>query len=205
MILYVWWHNAYSQYQAGLEQYVYMDKNAISYTPVIWYQANSNWYAEARYNYDAEKTLSLYAGKTFEKQSKVSYSFSTMAGILMGQFNGGAIAVNTELEYKKIFLSLQSQYTFSIKYPHTNFIYNWGDIGYTYSSVFSAGISIQQTALCASVLDRGLFVKAQFGHWTLPLYVFNPERNERFAVLGLNFFLQQKKKTVKNNTQRQTE
>jgi hypothetical protein len=198
MILYVWWHNAYSQYQAGLEQYFYMDKNAITYTPVIWYQANSNWYAEARYNYDAEKTLSVYAGKTFEKKSTISYSVSTIAGILIGQFKGGAIAVNTELEYKKIFLSLQSQYTFSIKYPNTNFIYNWGDIGYSYSSVLSAGVSIQQTSLCSSQSDRGLFIKAEFGNWTLPFYLFNPEKNDRYAVLGLNFSWQQKKKANSN-------
>lgn len=200
MILYGWLHKAYSQSQAGLEQYYYMDTATVTFNPIIWYQANSGWYAESRYNYEADKTLSAYVGKTFENQSTFSYSFSPMLGAVAGGFNGGSIAVNTELKYKKLFFSSQSQYTFSLEKRSDNFIYNWCDIGYTSLPWLSAGISLQQTNLCDTKSEKGFFIKAEWGSWVLPLYIFNPQKSERYTVLGLNFSMATKKNKRPKNT-----
>ncbi|MEO7767226.1 MAG: hypothetical protein ABIS01_07360 [Ferruginibacter sp.] len=189
MIVCGWWHKAVSQSQGGLEQYYYVDNKGVSITPIAWYQNEKGWYAEGRYNYEAEKTLSLYAGKTFENKAKVSYAVSAMMGVVIGKLNGASIAVNTDLDYKKLFFSLQSQYTFSLKDRNANFLYNWCDLGYRLSPGFSAGISLQQTNLYETIAasEKGFFVKAEFGRWAFPLYIFNISNNGRYAVMGLSF------------------
>ena len=201
MILYGWLPKTNGQSQIGLDQYYYMNNKAFSFTPVLWYQGNSGWYAEVRYNYEAEKTLSVFMGKTFVNTSSFSYCISTMAGVVTGEFNGVALALNAELEYKKLFFSLQSEHTFSIENRNTNFIYCWSDVGYRPFDWLSTGFSIQQTSLCGAKFEKGFFIRAQWRNWGLPLYVFNPEKAGKYVVLGLNFTWEHKKKiTALDNT-----
>jgi hypothetical protein len=194
MIVCGWWHKALSQSQGGLEQYYYVEDKAVTIAPIAWYQTQKGWYVEGRYNYEAEKTVSIYAGKTFEKKSKISYSVSTLLGGLMGKFNGASVAVNADFEYKKFFCSLQSQYTFSLKDRNANFIYTWCDLGYQVIPCLSAGFSMQQTKLYKmnAASEKGIFIKAEFGRWAFPVYFFNPSKDEGYTVMGLNFTLQLK-------------
>ena len=201
MILYGWLLNADAQSQAGLEQYYYMNSKTISFAPLAWYKTGSNWYAEGRYNYESEKSLSLYAGRTFEKQSAFSYTISPMAGAVVGNYTGGSFALNADIDYKKIFLSLQSQYTFSIRSKSENFIFNNCDIGYQFLPGLSAGLSLQQTNLCGAKSDKGVFIKIKLGAWELPFYIFNTGKAESYSVFGLNFMWQHKKKTPAHNPQ----
>ena len=182
------WHKSNAQYQAGLEQYYSMHNKTVSFTPMGWYQSATGLYVEGRYNYEAANTFSLYAGKTFEKKSTISYAVSTMLGIVAGEFKGGGIAVNADAEYKKLSLSLQSQYTFSIKHPTNNFIYVWSDISYQATHWLSAGLSLQQTNVYneKGISEKGIFAKVKSGNWSFPLYMFNPLCNKRHAMLGIN-------------------
>jgi hypothetical protein len=188
MIVCVRWHNANAQ-EAGLEQYYSVQGKTMSFTPIVWYQAKTGWYAEARYNYEAVNSISVYTGKTIERRSKLSYSLNTIAGIVMGGFKGGSIAVNADAEYKKIFFSLQSQYTFSVENRSLNYIYIWSDICYQLFPSLSAGISLQQTNgnNTEVISEKGIFVKAGSGKWNVPLYIFNPFNNNRYMVLGINY------------------
>jgi len=185
----VWWHKTNAQPQAGLEQYYSVHGNTMSFTPMLWYQSKRGWYAEARYNFEAANSVSLYAGKTFEKQSKISYSLSTIGGIVMGDFKGGSIAVNADAGYKRISVSLQSQYTFSAEDRSLNYIYIWSDISLRFLHSVSAGFSLQQTNGCNTnvISEKGIFIKAEPGKWVFPLYIFNPLSNERYMVLGINY------------------
>lgn len=191
MIAFVWWHNATAQSKAGLEQYCYMDNTSVTINPKAWYQSNTGWYVEGRYNYEAAKTLSLIAGKTFEYESTIAYSVTPMAGVVTGKLNGVALAANTSMEYRKFIFSLQSQYTFSIDDRACNFMYNWADLSYELSHSFSTGISLQQTNFYRTKGESeiGFFLKATFGKWALPVYIFNSAGNKRYAVLGLNIDL----------------
>lgn len=190
IILLELWHNAaQSQTHAGAEQYYYMgERQAFTFVPIVYFETSHNWYLEGRYNYEADKTMSVYAGKTFEKNSVVSYSASPIIGAVLGGFNGGSVGVNSEADYKKYFFSSQLQYTFSIKDKTQNFIYSWSDLSYQVLNNFYTGFSFQQTNLYKEQckLEKGVFVKALFNKWSLPLYVFNPAARERYFVLGLS-------------------
>lgn len=184
------WHNAHPQIHAGAGQYYYMGEGqTFTFVPVIYFQTSNNWYMEGRYNYEAMKTISVYAGRTFEKTSAVSYSASPVAGAVMGRFNGGSIGVNGEADYKRYFFSSQLQYTFSVEDRTENFMYSWSDLSFQALNNIYAGFSVQQTNLYKErcKLEKGVFLKALFNKWSLPLYVFNPGARERYFVLGLTY------------------
>ncbi len=192
MTAFVWWHEATAQFKAGLEQYYFMNNNTIAINPKAWYQSKSGWYVEGRYNYEAIKTFSIMAGKTFDHKSIFSYSVTPLAGAVTGKFNGVAIGSEASMDYKKISFSLQTQYTVSIENRNLNFMYTWADLGYSLSQTLSAGISLQQTNCYHSKgqSEAGLFLMASFGKWELPVYIFNPVDKERYSVLGLTLNLQ---------------
>ncbi len=189
MILYGWWHNAYSQSEAGLEQYSYISKGSFRVNPILWYQFKSGWYAEGRYNYEADNTLSVYVGRTFQKESTISYAISTLAGIVAGQFNGGAIATNTDLQYRNFFLYLQSQYAFSIKDKGENYLYNWVDLGCNATPWLAVGLSMQLTNgyKTKAIVEKGFFITPSYGKWSFPIYIYNPGSAEVYNVVGINY------------------
>lgn len=183
------WLSGHSQAHGGAEQYYYMgERQTFNFVPIVDYETGNNWFIEGRYNYEALGTMSVYTGKTFEKKGAVSYSVSPIIGAVVGRYKGGSIGGNNEVNYKRYSFSSQVQYTFSLKDKTKNFFYSWSDFSYQPSTNLSAGFSIQQTNLYKEQckLDKGVFVKASFSRWSIPLYVFTPATKERYFVLGLN-------------------
>lgn len=181
-------HKTHAQSQGGFEQYYFMgERQAFTMVPIVYYETSKSWYMEGRYNYEAENTMSVYAGKTFEKKSEISYSASPIIGVVMGKFNGGSVGLNGEGDYKKCSFSSQLQYTFSLQNKTENFLYCWSDFSYQALNNMYAGISIQQTNLYQehSKIEKGFFIKGAFRKWTVPLYVFSPSTKDRYFVLGL--------------------
>jgi len=173
----------FSQATGAFEQDFYSGGNRpFCWVPVADYSTPGNWYFEARGNYEAINSASLYLGKTFDKKGLISYSVTPMAGLVTGSFNGGSVGADVALDYKKISFSSQSQYTFAIKNPARNFTYSWSDLTYQLKGWMAAGVSLQQTR---GVLEKGILLTGVYKNWSLPLYVFNPETCKRYFVLGL--------------------
>ncbi|RYE30255.1 MAG: hypothetical protein EOP42_12555 [Sphingobacteriaceae bacterium] len=188
MILCGLWHSVKAQ--AGLEQYYYMGNyQTFTIVPVAYYQSSKNWYAEGRFNYEAINTLSLYGGKTFKKDASLSYSATPIAGVVLGQMNGGSVGLNLETDYGKFNFNIQSQYTFSVQQRTNNFIYSWSDLTYQFFKKFAVGASLQQTKLYRvnGAFDTGILLKTGFKNWVFPLYIFRPKTTERYFVLGINY------------------
>ncbi|RYE35095.1 MAG: hypothetical protein EOP42_06825 [Sphingobacteriaceae bacterium] len=179
-----------AQPRAGVEQYYYMGNyHTFAFIPVVHYQSNQNWYAEGRFNYEAMNTLALYGGKAFEKNALVSYSATPIAGVVLGEMNGGSVGLNLEANYGRFDFSTQSQYTFSIQQRSNNFIYSWSDLTYRFTEKLAGGFSLQQTKLYQvnGAFERGFLIKPTYKSWTFPLYVFKPESRERYFVLGISY------------------
>ena len=192
MTVCVLWHDATAQFKAGLEQYYFMKNKTIAINPKAWYQADAGWYVEGRYNYEAPQTVSVVAGKTFDYESDFSFSVTPMVGVVAGKFNGGIIGCNASADYKKWLFSLQTECAFSGENTNCNFMYTWADLSYEISGVLSAGVSLQKTHLYREKgqSEAGFFLKGAFGKWELPVYIFNPCGNQRYAVLGLSVSLE---------------
>ncbi len=188
------WLSAIAQPHGGVDQYYCLKKaKSLSFVPLIYFETGDHWYGECRYNYEADETVSVYAGRTFKNTKAFAYSFSPMIGIAGGKFDGYSLALNSNFEYKKYSLSSQCQYVISTKDRNLNFAYIWTDACYKVFPHISIGISVQQTkTFCSNMTEGGIMIQASFRKWTVPLYFFNPPGKERYFMLGINYEWQQK-------------
>ena len=182
------YHTANSQQRTGVEEFFYVGKNAPStVVPRIYYQTNAGWYGEVRYNYEEERTGSLYAGKTFSKQGDVCWSLTPVAGLIWGKLKGGAAGLNVALAYRDLSFSSALQYAVSREDRQLNFFYAWSELGCQVAKSVYAGLAIQQTRLFGTTTrwDPGLQVGFLIEKWTFPFYVFDPMGDQRHFVLGV--------------------
>lgn len=188
---------------AVVEQYFYTrtQGSEAMVTPMANFTTPGNWYGEARYNFDELNTFSLYAGKKFTGGNVLSWEATPLIGGLLGQMTGGSLGMNFGMDYKRIFFSTQSQYSFSLENTTDKFFYNWSEVGVEATKWLYAGIALQQTNVYRTQgkMEPGCMVGFSFNNWTIPFYAFNTSNEERYFVLGLNW--QWQSKTKRNTDQ----
>lgn len=185
-------HNSHAQAKLGIENY-----NSISKTepylwiPIVSRTGKKGLHAEFRYNYEERKTASVYLGKNFSSDSGFSYSITPMLGWVFGQYNGTSLALNTDAGYKKIYISVQTQYTWSKEGKAGNFFYTWGEIGYEATKWFYAGLSSQVTKPYNEITatEYGMLVGFNIKKISIPVYVFSPFDKNLNVLIGINLEL----------------
>lgn len=178
-----------AQKRGGVEQYYYGGEPGMSaIVPKIYYQNKKNWYAELRYNYEEIESISLNIGKAFSAQRQVSYTVTPIAGIITGRLTGVSLGLNAEAEYKSVFFSAESQYTFSSAGKDGYFFYNWSELGYALTDNLYGGFALQLTRLykTSNAWEPGIMAGVIFNNWIFPVYMFNPLDKNRYFVLGIN-------------------
>jgi hypothetical protein len=187
--------------QGSFEQYCYVEKDKASvWVPILHYQSKKGWYAEGRYNYESVNTFSLYAGKKFSRQSKLSTSVTPLLGAVVGNFKGVSAGLNITLDYRKFFFDSQSQYTISSNSDNLDFFFSWSELTYQPFQWIYFGLSTQHTyysAVDETSFESGAVTGFHLGKWTFPVYCFNITDNERYFVLGVNLDLGQNKKIMR--------
>lgn len=181
--------NVNAQTKAGIENYNVKSSNEpYLWMPIIHWTGKKGLHTEFRYNYEERKTASVYIGKNFSRDSVLSYSITPMLGWVFGGFNGGSVALNADADYKKIFVSVQTQYTASKNGAAGNFFYTWAEAGYQPVDWFYTGISTQYTKVYEekSVAEYGLLVGFNIKKIAIPVYVFSPFSNGRNFIVGIN-------------------
>ena len=119
--------------------YSYVDFTKSTTQLVFWASYDHNKFSvEARYNYDWEKTISLYAGAALKHND---WKFRLMQGITAGNGNTGLVISPLSIyNGKKIFIYNSPQVVFSIKNIPTYF-FHWGEIYYKPVDFFWFGLS----------------------------------------------------------------
>lgn len=197
IIMLIMFHNpANTQTHGGFEQYYYSgNKGASTIVPRVYYQSKKNWYGEVRYNYEEVATFSFNAGKTFSNDGNISYSITPTVGVVAGRLNGASMGMNTEVDYKNLFFSSESQYTFSAQSKYADFLFNWSELCYQATSHIYTGLALQLTHLykTANTWEPGVMIAFSFNKFTFPLYAFSPANSKRYFVLGINWEWQRSK------------
>jgi hypothetical protein len=181
---------ALAQSKSGLESYNQLGDNAgYLWVPVVHYQHQKGFYSEFRYNYEDLHTGSVFMGKVFEiDRRSANYSITPMIGFSAGNFNGISIALNAELEWKKLYISSQMQYSFSLQKEVPGFYFNWSEAGYAVTDWFILGPAFQYTLQKgAQEFQPGFFMSASAGKFSIPLYVLHAGGGDPLVILGLNY------------------
>jgi len=187
---------AFTQAKSGIENYNLLSQSSgYVWMPVAHYQSKKGIYTELRYNYEDIQTLSFFGGKALDGGNMFNYTLTPMVGISFGRFSGLSLAANADLEWKKFYLSSQTQYSIATKPGVADFLFSWSEIGYNITEKFFGGVAIQYTLQQGEkIAETGFVVGLSSKNVSFPVYVFSPFNTGRYFVVGLNYEFDFKRK-----------
>lgn len=154
---------------------------------VLSIQHRGNWDTELRHNYDMERSFSFNAGRSFEFGDKISVSVKPMIGVVIGPIKGLSLNIENEMEWDRLYFSLQLQCFDSFHDRDQNFLYSWLEGGINFSKKFFGGISVQGNFMTrqSGYFNKGFVVGFSHGRWSFPVYFFDPFSCKTNIVAGI--------------------
>jgi len=167
--------------------YYYSPSNG-DYLSVIATAERGPLLLEARYNYEALDTGSLFVGRKFSGGEALTWELTPILGVVFGKTQGIAPGFKATLAYGIVDFYVESEYLRDSKVRDDSFTYAWSELGFSPAKWLRFGIVGQRTRAYQSDRDiqRGGFAQFISGKVTLGLYVFNPDDSaDRVAILSL--------------------
>ena len=166
-----------------ISAYSYVDLNKSDFQSVFWTSYDHNKFSiEARYNYDWDKTVSLYAGAVLKHKD---WKFRLMQGITTGNGNTGLVISPLSIyNGKKIFIYNSPQVVFSIANMPTYF-FHWGEIYYKPADFFWFGLADRISFDNEGTKDINFGPQVSFVYKELFLnfYYWLPPSHHQFSIL----------------------
>jgi hypothetical protein len=144
---------------------------------------------EARYNYEAQQTGSLWAGYNLSVGKKVVLEATPMIGGVFGNLNGIAPGLEVTATYKKLQLYSANEYIFDTATKAGDFFYTWTQLTYSPVPWFSAGYVMQRTRAYSTALDiqRGLLLQVTHKKATFSTQIFNIGETDPVLVFAVGY------------------
>jgi hypothetical protein len=177
------------QWLFSLSTFGYLVPHDQSYGSPV-FTADHRWlHLEARYNYEAQETGSLWAGYDLSVGDRLVFEATPMLGAVFGNTTGIAPGCELALSYKKIELSTESEYVYDPSDSKNSFFYTWNELVYSPTDWFHAGLAAQRTRAYHTPLDVQRGFSVGFSHKSLDFttYVFNAGWTDPTVVLALGF------------------
>jgi hypothetical protein len=182
---------AEEEWECSLSISTYLAQNGRDYAnPNL--VADRGWlHLEARYNYEAIKTGSVWLGYNFSVGKKLLLEATPMLGGVVGDITGIAPGYALALSYEQIEFFTQGEYFFDAETRAGNFFYTWSELSYSPVTWFRAGIAIDRTKALGSNVDvrRGPLIGLRYKKIDFTTYWLSPgSRDATFIFsLALNF------------------
>jgi hypothetical protein len=152
------------------------------------FTADRGWlHLEARYNYEAPDTASVWAGYNFSGGDKLAWEITPMLGGAFGDSFGVAPGYKGSLSWWKLELYSEGEYLISTEDSSESFFYNWSELTLAPVDWFRFGLATQRTRLYRSdrEIQRGLLVGFSYRRVDLTGYVFNPDESKPTFVIAV--------------------
>jgi hypothetical protein len=143
---------------------------------------------EARYNYEAIDSGSLFVGWKFSGGKKLTWELTPIIGAVFGPKEGIAPGFEASLAYGIVDFYTETEYVRDLEVRQDSFTYSWNELGFSPLEWLRFGIVTQRTMVYQSDRDiqRGVFAQVKYRKATLGAYIFNPDDSDnRFAVFSL--------------------
>jgi len=166
--------------------YVYVVPDAPNYVQPTLTADREHLHLEARYNYEAHKTGSIWAGYNLSGGSTVEWELTPMAGVVFGDTDGVAPGYKGSLSWWKLELYSEGEYLIDPGDTSASFFYNWSEFTFSPIESFRFGIAAQRTRAYKSDRDieRGLMIGFSIDRFDFAGYVFNPD-DDPIVVLAV--------------------
>ena len=152
------------------------------------FTADRGWlHLEARYNYEALETGSVWVGYNFSIGEKITFDFTPMVGGVFGDLTGFAPGYEATLSWWKLELYTEGEFVFSPGDRSEDFFYTWSELSLAPVDWFRFGFVAQRTKAYETDFDiqRGFLVGFSFKRVDFTTYVFNPD-DKPTVVLGVS-------------------
>jgi hypothetical protein len=182
---------AESEWECSLSTSTYLVQNGRDYVnPNL--VADHGWlHLEARYNYEAIKTGSLWLGYNFSFGKKLAFEATPMFGGVFGDITGIAPGYTVSISYEPIEFFTQGEYFFDAGNRSGNFFYSWSELSCAPVTWFRVGIVVDRTKALGSNFDirRGPLVGFKYKKVDFTTYWLDPgSRDATFIfTVALNF------------------
>ena len=142
---------------------------------------------EARYNYEARHSTSVFAGWKFTGGDTVSYEVTPILGALFGDARGVVPGLEGSVAWRNVDAYIEAEYVRDLNVHDDSFFYMWSELGWRPVEWLRLGLVGQRTRVIHNDRDlqRGLFAQATIGPATISLYGFNPESASRYVIISL--------------------
>jgi hypothetical protein len=150
--------------------------------------ADRGWFhTEARYNYEARDTASVWLGYNFSVGEKLTLEFTPLFGGVIGEIDGIAPGYKLSVGFWKLELYSEGEYVVDVNDSTSNFFYTWNELTVSPWDCLRLGLVAQRTRAYQTELDiqRGLLVGVSAEHWDFTVFVFNPDQGDPFVVVAL--------------------
>ena len=162
-----------------------------SYVSPDFYADHAKLHLEARYNYEALDTGSLWVGHNFTAGKKVVLNVTPMIGGVFGSLKGIAPGYLFTLDHKKFQLYSNGELVFDAQNGGRSFFYNWNQITYSPLKWLHAGLVSQRTRVYETGLgiQRGVLVGFTYKKvdFTTNIFNFGWTTPTEVLSLGLSF------------------
>jgi len=144
---------------------------------------------QARYNYEALETGSLWVGYNFSIGKKLVLDATPMVGGVFGNLNGIAPGYLITLTYKRFQLYGEGEYVIDTQNRGDSFFYSWNQITYSPLTWLQVGLASQRTRVYQTSLDvqRGVLAGFTYKKMNFTTTVFNFGWTTPTEVLSLGF------------------
>ena len=144
---------------------------------------------EARYNYEALDTGSLFVGWKFSGGEALTYELTPILGAVFGATQGIAPGFKVSAAYGIIDFYTEAEHVYDSNVKEDSYTYAWSELGFSPLEWLRFGLVGQRTQVYSNDRDiqQGGFAQLiTSGNVTLGLYVFNPDVSaDRFAIFSL--------------------
>ena len=160
--------------------YTYVLPDAPNYVQPTLTADRKRLHLEARYNYEAQKTGSLWVGYNFSGGETIEWEISPMFGAVFGETDGVAPGYKGSLDWRRLGLYSESEYVVDTGDTSNSFLYNWSEFTVSPTSALRVGLVVQRTRAYRTDRDvqRGLIVGYSYRRAELTACVFNPDEDK---------------------------
>lgn len=146
---------------------------------------------EARYNYEALDTASVWLGYNFHGGEKLAWEITPMLGGIFGDVDGVAPGYRGSLSWWKLQFYSEGEYVYNTDDSSESYFYNWSELTLTPVKGFRIGLVTQRTRAYETEHDiqYGFLVGCALKRVDLSAIIFNADEDKptfTFTV-GLKF------------------
>jgi hypothetical protein len=142
---------------------------------------------EARYNYEARDSTSVFVGWNFSGGKEVTYTLTPIVGGLFGATRAAIPGLEASVAWGSLDAYIEAEYVYDHQNHADSYFYSWTELGWKPVEWLRLGLAGQRTHTVQTGRDLqgGLFAQLILGKATLSLYAFNPDSGSRYTILGL--------------------